>query len=84
MRERKTKIDEFTLIPISLLITICGGIYWISGVSHRTEANAKEIIQVREDHATLLETVTVQREALARIEGKLETLPPEKLREIYK
>jgi uncharacterized protein Yka (UPF0111/DUF47 family) len=37
------EITDKTLMPISLIITICGAVYWLSAMNTRVEAASKQI-----------------------------------------
>jgi hypothetical protein len=42
------KITENTLLPISLVIILAGGIMWLSSVWHQGNANAHSISELKE------------------------------------
>lgn len=42
-------ITEKTLIPISLVLTIIGGVVWLTTLWARTEAHANEISDLKSD-----------------------------------
>ena len=41
-------ITEKTLIPLSLLLVIAGGIFWFSSMYSQTQANAESIVEVKQ------------------------------------
>lgn len=71
-----SRITEGTLIPISLVITIIGGVIWLSVIFYKTDANADAIAELKgkqsllEDKIYLHNQDVIQR--LSRIEAKLE------------
>lgn len=70
------KITENTLIPISLVITILGGVVWLSTLWARTEAHAEKISKLQVQQESMMKQVTDSNielvKQLARIEAKLE------------
>lgn len=40
-------VTEKTLIPLSLVITISGGVFWLTNIYSKQEANAQELIQLK-------------------------------------
>lgn len=65
------KITEKTLIPISLVAMLIGGVVWLSVMWYRTDASAKDIHQMKRDMAVLNDEVI---DRLARIETKLDIM----------
>lgn len=64
-------ITETTLIPISLVITLVGGIVWLSTLYARTEETAKAIIRVEANQQGYNENLREIISRLSRIEGAL-------------
>lgn len=67
------KITENTLVPISLLTVIVGGVFWLSSMYSKVEAHAKsmEVVEAKQDkHIEVLQSIDKR---LTRIEAKLES-----------
>ena len=47
-------ITEKTLVPISLVITIIGGVVWLTTLWARTEAQAQALIEVKTEQRALV------------------------------
>jgi hypothetical protein len=65
------KLSEQTLIPLSLVGSIVGGVVWLSVIYYKSEATAKDVDQLKS-----YQLEVIQR--LSRIETKLEHLEKEK------
>jgi hypothetical protein len=65
------KLTEQTLIPLSLVGSIVGGVVWLSVIYYKSEATAKDVDQLKS-----YQLEVIQR--LSRIETKLEHLEKEK------
>lgn len=69
------RITEKTLIPISLVITILGGIIWLTILAENTKANTQSLTNLETEHRALakdlVETQKKMIESLTRIETKL-------------
>ena len=50
-----SKISENTVVPISLILSLVGGIFWLSTLYVKQESEAKEIIDLK---ASVSETNT--------------------------
>lgn len=50
-------ISENTLIPISLVITILGGVVWLTTLWFRSEAHAEMIAEIRAEQKSLAQEV---------------------------
>lgn len=61
------KLTEQTLIPLSLVGSIIGGVIWLSVIYYKSEATAKDVDQLKQYQ---LEVIS----RLSRIETKLEHL----------
>lgn len=66
-----SKITEKTLIPLSLVITLSGGIYWFTATYFQSVANAKDIAELKSDNRGVTEIMRSVDTRLSRIEGKL-------------
>lgn len=49
MEKKVNRIDQDTVIPIGLLITIIGGVYWLSNLSFTANASEKEIVELKSE-----------------------------------
>ena len=76
-------ISESTLIPVSMVVVIVGGIYWLTTIYNQGVANASSLIDLQTARATaraeylntidkMNSTLTSIDQRLSRIEGKLE------------
>lgn len=76
--EKVAKITETTLLPISLVLTIIGGVFWLTMIYSQTEANAKEISKIKDDGREIISKIdekqTLMLDRLSRIEGRLEII----------
>lgn len=43
-----TIINEKTLVPVSLLAALAGGIFWLSSMYAQTQANAQAVVEIKE------------------------------------
>jgi len=70
-QETATIITQSTLLPISLVITLAGGIIWLSALWYREEVNAASITEIKQvikdDKAILREDIRLIHEKLDRI-----------------
>ncbi len=79
MKPRVTDIiTEKTLIPISLISIVCGGMMWLSAMWYKTEATASELVEVKSEVRKLQVDVI---DRLARIETKLDSMKSPKSKE---
>lgn len=70
MKQEAAKIiSESTLLPISLVITLAGGIIWLSALWYREEVNAASITEIKQ---TMKDDKQILREDLDRINEKLD------------
>jgi hypothetical protein len=65
------KLTENTLIPVSLVVTFCGGIVWLSALWYREEANSKSISEIRQQ---IKEDKILLREDFEKVNRKLDYL----------
>jgi hypothetical protein len=63
------KITENTLVPISLVITLIGGVMWLSALWWRESANAASILEIKQ---VIKDDKAILREDLGRINQKLD------------
>lgn len=52
-----TVLNEKTLVPISLVITIIGGVVWLTTLWFRTEAFASEISDIKSEQRSVVSEV---------------------------
>lgn len=64
-------ISENTPISISLLISIIGGIVWISNISAKAESNSQAVHRIEENQREYTKNLQEINERLSRIEGRL-------------
>jgi hypothetical protein len=70
----QNKIDEKTLIPISFLLVILGGVFWLSTIHSKVSASEKQIEQISSTGpGSIAAQLKEHGESLARIEGALGT-----------
>jgi hypothetical protein len=62
-------ITESTLLPISLVITLIGGVVWLSTIWYKADANAYAINEVKQ---SIKEDKQFLREDLTKINDKLD------------
>lgn len=72
------KVTEKTLVPISLVTTIVGGVVWLTTLWYKTEANAAEIAQIKQTSTEIVKTLNENHlvivDRLGRIETELKNL----------
>lgn len=69
---RMREISEKTLVPISFLAILAGGILWIASMSARVDAASEKIRAMETKQDMYIQNIVEIRDRLARIEGKLE------------
>lgn len=78
MTERISKITENTLLPISLVVVLIGGVFWLTSIYNQTVANAQDILNIQETQDIMIEKLTEKQtlmlDRLSRIEGRLENI----------
>jgi enamine deaminase RidA (YjgF/YER057c/UK114 family) len=62
-------VSEKTLIPVSLLTVVMGGVFWLSSMYAKTNANAEAIVEIKDQ--TRQDREHLDRR-LNRIEAKLD------------
>lgn len=67
------KITESTLIPISLVGTIIGGIVWLSVIYFKAEAAANDIDKIEQRLEVLQSKIVEQNEKILEKVTRLET-----------
>lgn len=69
------KITENTLLPISLIVLIGGGIFWISAMWSQVQASSDEIKDIKTNQSKMSDDVINQNkeiiQRLTRIEERL-------------
>lgn len=71
MTQLKNLITENTPISISLLISLAGGIFWLTTLYSKTEANAEALKRIEYNQEKYTENLEQINERLSRIEGYL-------------
>lgn len=71
-------ISEKTLVPISVISIVSGGMIWLSAMWYKTEATASELVEMKSDVRKLQIDVV---DRLARIETKLDSYKETKTKE---
>ena len=70
--EKVDAITEKTLVPLSLVVILVGGILWLARIESLATANAAAVRQLSKDQQEYNRTVIEINTRLSRIEGKLE------------
>lgn len=65
------KINEQTSISISLVVTLVGGIIWLSYIAFQTTANSSQIVEIKQSAKDELAYKKEVIERLSRIEEAL-------------
>lgn len=65
------KITETTLFPLSLVILIAGGVFWLSSVYSTASTTKDEVTLLRQKQDEYYDAIQKVDERLSRIEGKL-------------
>lgn len=87
----KHVFNETTLLPISLVVTICSGVYMFARLAMATEVNRRDVdelsLSLKESQAEIVESLKEQSERLAeireqsvRIDAKLDALAEQYLK----
>ena len=71
MAEKMKSITESTLLPISMVITLSGGIAWLTTIYNITVTNEKAIERVESKQDRYNENLAIILNKLANIEGRL-------------
>jgi|GEM_PF-3849010 len=66
------KINETTLIPISLVVILVGGIVWLSQLYAKTDQNGIDIKDLKEAKEKQFDILQDIRERVIRIETKVD------------
>lgn len=65
------KITEGTLVPISLVIVLVGGIFWLTQLYFTTQSNASTIEKMQIQSEKIDQSLSEILERLARIEERI-------------
>jgi len=71
MAEKIGKITESTLIPLSLLAVLAGGIFWLSTLYAEVRTNSAAVAEMKMTQADGYKSLQSIDQRLSRIEGKL-------------
>lgn len=69
--DKLKKISEDTLIPLSFIVVLSGGVFWITSMYSEVKANTQSIQELKETNEAYIRTVQSIDSRLSRIEGKL-------------
>lgn len=76
--EKITKITESTFIPISFVMSLVGGVFWMTMIYSQSNATAADQKEMKADHAAFAQAMAEKQDLmldrLSRIEGRLETI----------
>lgn len=75
MTQKLQALTQDTLIPISLVITLIGGVSWLTTLYNETKANAAAISDIYQEQKLYQDKIDRVLVKLSRIEGKLGILP---------
>lgn len=67
----KTIFSENTMVPVSLLIVILGGMFWLTTMFSEVRANSLQISEMKTDQQKKAETLVLILERLSSIESEL-------------
>ena len=71
MPEKLKKLSEDTLIPVSFMVVLAGGIFWLSSMYSEVKANTTSVDELKKTNEAYMKTVQSIDTRLSRIEGKL-------------
>lgn len=71
MSEKLKAITDKTLIPISMVLTIIGGVAWLTTLYNETKAHGTQINDLWKEQEQVSQKIDRVLEKLNRIEGKL-------------
>lgn len=66
-------ISENTPISIGLLVTIIGGVFWLSAFYAKAQNTAQDVSEIKQAQQEYNKTLISVDERLSRIEGMLDT-----------
>lgn len=67
-------ITEKTLIPLSLVMTLIGGVFWLTSIYFEAKAANSSITEIKQKQDSYTETLNSIDKRLSRIEGFLSRL----------
>ena len=67
-------VNEKTAISVSVVVIICGAIFWAATVASRVGTTEAGVTELKEEKNLILSKLEKHGEALARIEGSLEEI----------
>ena len=70
--EKQFSLSEKTLVPLSLIATICGGVVWVTMLYAQGVSNAKSIDELRTIQNSYAEDLSAMKVDISFIRGVLE------------
>lgn len=70
----KSYLTADTLVPLSLMLTIMGGVFWLSVMWVEGKTNAKEIVSIKVELRDMQEKSSELENRFTRLESALERL----------
>lgn len=64
-------LSEGTLIPVSLLVVIVGGVFWLSSMYAQTNANAESVVEIKQQQKDDRKEIM---DRLSLIDGKIDRM----------
>lgn len=71
MEKMVGKITEGTLIPISFVCVLAGGIVWLTALASDTKMTKQQVEEINQKQDSYMSEIRKVDERLSRIEGKL-------------
>lgn len=68
------EITERTLVPLSLVITLVGGVSWLTTIHAQGQANAEVLVEVKNKQDKYEENLKAILNQLAEIKGELKRI----------
>lgn len=69
-----SKLNESTLLPLSLVFVVIGCVYWVSSLSFQVQANATQLNEMTKERKEYLQTVNSLQNDVSTIKGMLEAM----------
>lgn len=82
MGEKLTRLTENTFVPLSFILVIVGGVFWLTMLYAESSANAKGLENLQVKYQDLEKAIASQNavvlDRLGKIEGRLESIQHER------